>query len=265
MNSTTIPLSELLSWLDRLAPHALAEAWDNVGLLVGDPNAAIARVLTCLTLSSDVVEEAIREQVDLVISHHPLPFRPLAKITTKSSTGARLLKLFAHQCAVCSYHTAYDSCLDGINDQWCQRLGILDPRPLRENAAFAGAGGGRHGAIAPIRLVDLAAKVKLSVAATSVDYVGGADLIVSRAAVACGSGGEFLEDAARLDCQALITGETNLHTCLDALEKGMGIVLVGHFHSERFAMEELARRLAAAFPAIAVWASREERNPLKNL
>ena len=81
-------------------------------------------------------------------------------------------------------------------------------------------------------------------------------------AVACGSAGEFLEPAQAAGCECLVTGEVRFHTCLEAEVAGMSLVLAGHFASERFAVEQLAGVLAAQFPALQVWASRQEKDPL---
>lgn len=85
---------------------------------------------------------------------------------------------------------------------------------------------------------------------------------VKRVAVACGSGGSFLPLADRHGCDLMITGEATFHTCLDAQNRGIGLVLLGHYHSERFAMDRLAEKLAAEHDEISVWASRNETNPI---
>ncbi|MCO6454149.1 MAG: Nif3-like dinuclear metal center hexameric protein, partial [Pirellulaceae bacterium] len=84
-----------------------------------------------------------------------------------------------------------------------------------------------------------------------------------RVAVACGSAGQFLPAAARAGCDLLLTGETSFHTCLEAQALGVHLLLPGHYASERFAVEQLAELLAAEFPALHIWASRHERDPLK--
>ncbi|MFG0261220.1 MAG: Nif3-like dinuclear metal center hexameric protein, partial [Novipirellula sp. JB048] len=75
-------VDQVCQTLAELAPLRLAESWDNVGLLVGDRQATVARLMTCLTITPAVVQEAIEEGVDLVVAHHPLPFKPLARLTT---------------------------------------------------------------------------------------------------------------------------------------------------------------------------------------
>ena len=116
--------------LARLAPLRLAESWDNVGLLVGDRRQNVGRIVTCLTISPCVVREAIDEQAQLVVTHHPLPFKPLSRITADTLTGSMLLELIRHGVAVYSAHTAFDSAAEGINQMWAQLLGLTNIEPL---------------------------------------------------------------------------------------------------------------------------------------
>ena len=116
--------------LADIAPLALAESWDNVGLLVGDRQRSIRVVMVCLTVTPQVVEEAIAKRVELIVTHHPLPFRPLTKITSDTTVGKMLLALIAHGIAVYSAHTAYDSARGGINQLWAEGLGLSGIAPL---------------------------------------------------------------------------------------------------------------------------------------
>jgi putative NIF3 family GTP cyclohydrolase 1 type 2 len=95
-----------------------------------------------------------------------------------------------------------------------------------------------------------------------IQTVGQAAQVVSNVAVACGSAGEFLDPARQAGCQLLVTGEVRFHTCLEAEASGVGLLLAGHFASERFAVEALAEVLATTFGSIEVWASRQEKDPL---
>jgi putative NIF3 family GTP cyclohydrolase 1 type 2 len=93
--------------------------------------------------------------------------------------------------------------------------------------------------------------------------VGEDDLKIRKVAVACGAAGQFIDQARRVGCQALVTGETNFHTCLEAEATDTGLILPGHYASERFALEYLAEVLQAEFADLTVWASRDEADPLR--
>ena len=85
---------------------------------------------------------------------------------------------------------------------------------------------------------------------------------IQRVAIACGSAGEFLDAAIQHGCQVLVTGETRLHTCYEAESRGLALLLSGHYASERFGVEQLAKVLAGQFPALTIWPSRDEADPL---
>jgi dinuclear metal center YbgI/SA1388 family protein len=124
-------LSEMVAWLERFAPPRSAAEWDNVGLLLGDRSAPADRVMTCLTLTEDVADEAIAERAHLIVSHHPILFRGMKRITADTAEGRVLLKLARAGVAVYSPHTAFDNCPGGINDGLARRLGLTNVRPLR--------------------------------------------------------------------------------------------------------------------------------------
>ena len=128
-------VAEFAAYLERFAPCTTAADWDNVGLLLGDPAANVERVLTCLTLTPDVAEEAIREGANLIVSHHPVLFRGAKKLTTTTSDGQVALPLLRAGVAVYSPHTAFDNCAGGINDGLCQKLGMVNAVPLRPREA----------------------------------------------------------------------------------------------------------------------------------
>jgi dinuclear metal center YbgI/SA1388 family protein len=137
-------LSAVTAALEALAPLRLAADWDAVGLLVaGRPT--VDRVLTCLSLTPEVAAEAVREQADMVVTHHPLPFRPVPRITADTSTGHVLLELIHAGIAVWSSHTAWDSAAGGVNDQLAALLGLDHVTPIEPDTIHPLAGFGRAG------------------------------------------------------------------------------------------------------------------------
>jgi dinuclear metal center YbgI/SA1388 family protein len=267
--STMPPLTinDVCSWLGEIAPLELAEEWDNVGLLVGDRTRGLERLMTCLTIAPTTAAEAIERRADLIVVHHPLPFHPVSQLTTDSAVGGLLWELLGAGVAIYSAHTAFDSASAGINQQLAKRLGLSCISPLVPRAAstsHAELGGGRYGILdRPVSLVELARCAASALATPQVAVVGEDESPVSRVAVACGSGGSFLAAARDSNCDCLVVGETNFHTCLEAEAGHIGLILVGHYASERFAMEELARMLAVQFADLDVWASGRERDPIR--
>jgi dinuclear metal center YbgI/SA1388 family protein len=259
-----LTLTEVCEFLDAFAPPQLAAEWDNVGLLVGDRTQRVERAMTCLTITPAVANEAIRERADLIVTHHPLPFRPLKRLTTDEPTGRLLLELIRAGVAIHSPHTAFDSAAAGINQQLAEGLGLVEIAPLVALPNSDGhLGTGRFGRFPqPQTLGQAAARLKQFLKIAGLHQVGDPQCQIERVAIGCGSAGEFLADAIRHDCQLLITGETRLHTCYDAEARGIALLLCGHYASERFGVERLAAVLVGQFPQLAAWASRDERDPL---
>lgn len=256
-------VADIAAFLEAFAPVALAEAWDNVGLLVGRAEDHVERVMTCLTVTPDSAREAIDEHANLIVSHHPMLFRPTNRVTSESSEGRILLDLIRAGVAVYSPHTAFDSASDGINERLARGLALTQIVPLMA-ADDPKVGSGRAGML-PKRmpLAELAKKVQKLLAVEHMQVVGAVDRSVARVAVGCGSAGELVASAAQAGCDVFVTGEARFHTALEAESLGMCLVLAGHFASERFAVEELAGVLARQFPALEVWASRRERDPIQ--
>ena len=128
----------------------------------------------------------------------------------------------------------------------------------------AGLGAGRFGDTGDsITADELAARAKSFLGIDRLRIVGDPARSVSQVAVACGSAGQFLADAREAGCDLLVTGETNFHTCLEAEANDVALLLPGHYASERFAVEYLANELAEEFDLMAVWASRQESDPLR--
>jgi dinuclear metal center YbgI/SA1388 family protein len=249
--------------LEHLAPLRLAAAWDAVGLLVAPRREAILRVMTCLTLTPEVAAEAVRERADLIVAHHPLPFRPVPRITPATGPGRVLLEVIGTGAGIWSSHTAWDSAAGGINDQLAGLLGLAHVAPMEPDAELPLVGFGRAGtAPAGCRVADLAARAAAALGVSHVQIAGDATRPAGRVGIVCGSGGDCVDQVARSGCNTLFTGEIKLHQATEALAAGMAVVAVGHHASEWFSLPVLAERLAAAVPGLTCWASRDERDPL---
>ncbi len=264
VDATVCTVDDIVAFLETFAPTELAEEWDNVGLLVGDPTQPVRRVMTCLTVTDDSVDEAVSEGADLLVSHHPLPFRPLRRITTETVPGRLLWKLIRAGIAVYSPHTAFDSARQGINQRLAEGLGLLQIAPLLPHDADAAEPGtGRWGRFEPaLPLASLAERVKSLLRVEQLQLVGHRDQPVERLAIGCGSAGELLEAARQHACDGMLLGETRWHTCVEAAAHGVALILPGHYSSERFALEQLADVLSEQFAELQVWASRREHDPL---
>lgn len=265
MIENSVSIDDICRYMESFAPTRLGEDWDNIGLLIGDRDSTVNRILTCLTVTPDTVHEAISQQVQLIITHHPLPFRPLKTITRSTTAGGMVLDLIGAGIAVYSPHTSFDSAAEGINQRIAEKLELQEIVPLRP---FDGdpdqLGAGRLGKLAtPETLEQWTEKLCREFAVTGMHVVAEPSATIEKVGVACGAAGSFLDAAIAAGCDAFVTGETNFHTCLEAQARRVTLALPGHYASERFAVEMLAERMQGHFPGIKIHAARHESDPLR--
>jgi dinuclear metal center YbgI/SA1388 family protein len=262
-------LADIVRLLEQLAPPALAEAWDHVGLQVGDPRRRIRSVWVALDPGPDVVDAACRARVDLLVTHHPLFFRPLHQIAIDTPLGSVIAQALRHELAIYCLHTNLDAAAGGLNDLLARRIGLVRLRPLAPPAGGTGRGRhgiGRIGALAkamPLR--DLARKVKRTLGAGGVRIAGDPELRVQQVAIVTGSGGSLVGDFLKSTAEALISGDLRYHEARDIEYARRGAVDVGHFHSEHLMAEAVAGRLRRALgrrhPGLRVEACPLEKDP----
>ncbi len=123
-------VKDITKILEELAPLAHAENFDNVGLLVGDPNSTVTGVLVTLDTLENVVDEAISKKYNLIVSFHPIIFSGLKKLTGSTYVERVVMKAIANNIAIYSMHTALDNSKNGVNAKICEVLGIQDPKIL---------------------------------------------------------------------------------------------------------------------------------------
>ncbi len=225
--------------INSFAPFSSAEKWDNSGILVGNMVAEVKKAYVCLDVTDAVVDEAVRNNADLIVSHHPVIFSPKSTVTADSV----VYRCIRNNISVISAHTNLDKAEGGVNDAFCEALGVpykkvyeSDGEPTFLNICTPGT------LFFPDNLASYIEE-KLS---CCVSYVS-ASRLIGKIAVCSGSGADFIDDAVSLGCEALITGEASYHKLLYAKEKGISLFTVGHFESEVPVVKKLTERLNAEF------------------
>ncbi len=127
-------IQTIVDEMERIAPLSLAEGWDNVGLLIGDRQSPVQKIITCLTITREVVQEAVREGVQMIITHHPILFKPVKQLVMDRPESRMVCEMIQKGIAVYSAHTAFDNSVGGINDWLAQKLELVDTRALRPRA-----------------------------------------------------------------------------------------------------------------------------------
>ncbi len=255
-------IQPIIFFLEQFAPPHLAEEWDNVGLLVGDRQREAQKVMTCLTITPESAAEAIDEKANLIVTHHPLPFIGLKRLTTDTAAGRLLWDLIGQRIAIYSPHTAFDAAREGINQRLAAGLGLRGISPLISADNVCGAG--RWGWLEELlSLAQVGERLKLFLHLERLQIAGEPQRQIRTVAVACGAADELLAAAQSIGCDCMVMGEARFHKCLEAKAAQIGLLLTGHYASERFAVECLAQVLAEQFPQLEIWASRRERDPLQ--
>ena len=242
---------ELYDFFEAALPAALACPWDHDGVQVmTEGGRPVRRVLATLDVSERVVDYAVENGIDLIVSHHPLLFRPLYALTSDTPVGRILAKLTANGIALFSFHTRADKAEGGVSDLLARRLGLTDVEPLEtEEGPLA-----RVGTLpAYVKLADYAASVKESLACDGV-LLAAADpnRSIRRIAVSGGEGGDFVEDARRAGADLFISGRIGYHRMLDACEGGMALLEAGHYFTEREVIYYFAALIKQADPDIEI-------------
>lgn len=240
-------VKELYTMLAELAPVELAESWDNVGLLV-DGGRPVSGVLVTLDITPAVVEEAARLGCELIVSHHPVIFGGLKRI---SPVDVPFLLAQKGISAICM-HTNLDAADGGVNDV------LADLFAMQDREIFA-EGCGRVGRVEETTAAALAAQAG-RVLHTSVKFAD-AGKPIRRLAVISGAGGSMFADAIAQGADCLLTGEANHHQALDAVRLGMSLVAATHQATEWPVVPVLAEKLKAAFPALQVLTSQQDPDP----
>ena len=154
-----LSIHTIAAFLEQLAPSRLAEEWDNVGLLVGHRDQTVKKLMTCLTVTPASAAEAVEAGADLIVTHHPIPFAAMKRLTADTTAGRLLLDLIAARIAVYSAHTAFDSAGQGVNQRLAAGLELRGIAPLLPHPE--GQGSGRWGWLSePVSLKELSERLK---------------------------------------------------------------------------------------------------------
>ncbi|GKX31045.1 GTP cyclohydrolase 1 type 2 [Vallitalea longa] len=231
---------EIINKLKELAPPKLAENWDNVGLLVGDSDAEINRILISLDATKEVVDEAVDKKVDMILTHHPIIFKGVKNINTSSVIGRKIIKLIKNDICVYSAHTNLDAANEGLSAYLANRLQLEASNilvPTNNFDVLEQCGTGRIGYIEEMTLNELCVFIKEKLNLERIRVIGDLDRKVKKVAVSPGSSMEFSETAYKNGAEVYITGDIKYHDAQEFKEKGMALIDAGHFGTENIVLD----------------------------
>lgn len=253
-------VSDIEKLLFDWAPRELAEGWDNVGHLVGDPAGEVTRVLVALDITADVVREAVDCGAQLIVSHHPVMNvrwheREMQTLRPDTRLGDILTALTRNGISAICMHTNLDAADGGVNDILAQKLGLSDLFPLSEEKI------GRVGTLFREKpLEQFMGDVVQSLSCSGLRYHD-AGRPVHRVAVGGGACGEYIPQAIALGCDTFVTSDLRYNDFLDTL--GLNLIDAGHFPTEDVVCEEIVRRLRLSFPTLSVTKSAVHRDAVQ--
>lgn len=229
---------ELYHFLEERIPSALSCAWDHDGLMCcADDRAEVRKALIALDVTEAAVARALELHCDLIVSHHPLIFHPLQAVTEDDAVAKKVIRLLGAGISVMSFHTRLDAVAGGVNDVLAARLGLQHAVPFGQN----GESIGRIGSLKePMSLISFAQTVKQVTGAETVQ-ISDAGRPVLQVAVLGGGGSDDVEAARAAGADTYLTGELKHHQLTEAPERGMNLIMGGHFYTE----DPVCRRLQA--------------------
>lgn len=250
-------VAAVVAHLDRRYPPAWAEQWDRVGLVLGEPDAPVRRVLCVVDCVPETAAEALAVRADLIVAHHPLLLRGVSSVAPTTYKGRIVHDLIRAGVALYTAHTNADVANPGVSDALAARLGLRELRALRpaapdSPAAGQGRGIGRIGRLpAAMTLAELAAYAGKSLPPTAwgVRAAGDPARRVETVAVSGGSGDGFLADAAAAGVDAYLTADLRHHPASEHLAAGGPALLdAAHWATERPWLDDVAGHLREHFP-----------------
>ena len=208
-------------------PEELREDWDNDGLMCSsDDSLEVKRALITLDVTEDIVDYAISHNIDLIVSHHPLIFKPLKSLTEHSHVSRKVIKLIKNDISVMSFHTRADKVDGGVNDTLCDILGLKDARPFGEGFL------GRIGMLEEeLSMEDFSCLLKGLLDCDGVK-VSDACIPVQKVAVVGGDGKSYVDAALKEGADTFVSGRIGYNVMAEAGEMGINLIEAGHFFTE---------------------------------
>ena len=245
--------SELIQLFNQQADESYACSWDNVGLLAGSQTKEIQKVYIALDATDEVIEEAIAQHADLLLTHHPLIFQGIKRITDDDLIGRRMIRMIRADLSYYAMHTNFD--VMGMAQLAAEKMRLRGTVPLEVTCMEDGAaqGIGRVGSLErEMRLCECCELVKAAFGRTHVKVFADLQKQVQRVAICPGAGKSDVQLALAAGADVYITGDMDHHTGIDAAASGMAVIDAGHYGIEHIFVPYMAQYLNTRAPQLEV-------------
>ena len=258
-------IKEITDAIERFAPLALQEGYDNAGLVVGDPEREVGRALLAVDVTEEVLAEAEREGCDLVVTHHPIVFHPLKRLNEADYVQRCVARAVRRDIALYACHTNLDSAPNGMSWRLAEMLGVGNLRVLQPSETGDGAGFGVVGELPEaVDTVEFMRIIQRRLEVSVVRYSDIATSGVRRVAVCTGAGASLIGEARRAGADIYITADMKYNDFM-APDKALTVADIGHFESEYCAIQLIFDILSKNLCTFAVRKSERSRNPVNYL
>lgn len=240
----TMRFEEMIQAIEKVAPKYLQENWDNSGVQIAVNDGMISRVLITLEITDEIIQEAIDEEADLIITHHPLIFGGIKSVDFRDMTGSYILKLTEAGISVYSSHTPFDKAEGGNNDYLAEIIGLRDISGFTDgdNVDMIGRVGTLSHPVPLASIIDILTE-KLDIDPGYIRYVGYDDQMISTVGMCTGAGADLMELAVLNGCQLFVTGDLKYHDAQKAKALGIAVIDAGHYGTEKTFADNFADKL----------------------
>ena len=271
----SVKIKEVVNALERFAPLPLQEGFDNAGLQLGLTETEVSGALLCLDVTEDIVDEAIRRECNLIVSHHPLIFRALKQISDANDVQRTVWKAIRAGICVVSMHTNMDNAPGGVNYKIAEKMGLSNVQPMGERRTFCPRPTAQEPQPEALSYANgVVGELKQPMSAS--DFIGmlkrefGVKCVMAnellerpiRRVALCGGAGSFLlGDAIAAGADAFVTGEMHYHDYFGH-EQQIQICVIGHYQSEQFTNEVFRDVIERECPGVKCYLAETNTNPI---
>lgn len=253
-------VKDVATYIEKVAPVSLACEWDNVGLIVGNYDRAVKKIVVCLDLTREVLDFAIEKKANLILSHHPFIFKGVKKINTSESYGKLLEDIIKNDISVYAAHTNFDFTHNGLNDILAKTIDLHYSNSLYVGKCRDRIVGKIGELVEESTFMDLVNKVRDKLKVDGVRAVGDLDRKIKKVAVFSGAFDESMLELLKNRVDAIVTGDLKHHVALDIIQKGLCAIDAGHFGTEYIFVDYVKKLLEQNFENIEVLKLKSERD-----
>lgn len=250
-------IKELIKYLESLAPKEYSLDWDNCGIQSGTSEREIKKISIALTPTVEILEQAVKNGSNLLITHHPMIFKAIKTVNTDSIVGKMIEISLKNDLTVYTMHTNFDSVETGLNYTIAKDLGLSNIEILaisgKKPNSDENYGIGTIGSFSsPIKLIEIVEKTKKILNLTNFTYVGNSNKLINKVAICTGSGGSFINLAKKLGADLYITGDIKYHDAIDAKELDLALIDAGHHGTEIISIDFIDNYIKSTYPELEI-------------